>query len=78
MLMEPKEVVNLKRPALRASRRSVTARNLLLEERSGKPEIGGTHGDEKGLISTQKVNQAEKRAHFSNGANRREGVPMPA
>ena len=27
----------------------VTARNLLLEERSRKPEIGGTHGGERGF-----------------------------
>lgn len=31
-----------------------------------------------GLMSIEKINQSVKRAHFPNGANRREGVPMPA
>ena len=56
----------------------VTARGLLLAERSRKSGLGGRHGGERGLIWIQKVNQAVKRAHVSKGANRREGVPMPA
>ena len=32
-------------------RKTITARNFLLEERSRKPEIGGLHGGERGLHS---------------------------
>lgn len=35
---------------------SVIARNLLLEERSRKPGLGGTHGGERGLATIEKLN----------------------
>jgi hypothetical protein len=34
----------------------MTARNLLLVERSRKPGFGGTHGGERGLATIEKLN----------------------